>query len=352
MADEPIATLFNVLRVNRAGLVFFKGEFTSDIAKQITQVHVFEASKSNHVAERVKIDDKEGYQRPALKKRQNDFAKYLERQTEDTTFSPPVILNARGEWRFEALDGRGDLGNLRIMGPANIIDGQHRLGGYISHFADHETLRRIDFIVYESLSSDQEKWVFHTINTNQKGVPAALSVIINDTEWHNRVARKIAEDSSSPFADKISMAGQPGPNYLWKLSAVARNVERMFRSKGVFEDTTEEAKYDLFVEYWEMISDTHATAWEDIERTTRERTHKLLELTGLIAYSRLFEARLSNYYNRTTDRIDWQAVRQDLEELAGRLDLEKKGAFMGMTGEYGAGQIYDKMRAIFAQPQD
>ena len=347
---DCLAKLSNVLRVKRDDLVFFKGSFTSDLAKQITQVHVFEESPSNHVTEKCTIDDQEGYQRPALKSRQNKFAEYLTGRKDGDTFAPPVILNARGHWDFEAAGNSDVYGTLCIRDAANIIDGQHRLGGYIAHFGAQQEPRQIDFIAYENLNSDQEKWVFHTINTNQKGVPAALSVIIDDKEWYNRVARQIAEEASSPFAGRVSKAGQPGSKYLWKLNAVAKNLERMFKS-GAFASTPTESKYDMFVAYWEDIRDTHSEAWEDFDRPTKERTHKLLELTGLIAYSRLFDVRFSLQYNSLSDSLDRLAVKRDLEELASRLPLKKDGEFKGQTGEYGAGQILQRMQEIFSQPR-
>ncbi len=348
---DPITTIAGVVRIVRGDLVFYKGAFLSDIAKQITQVHVFEASKDdkNHVTERTQIDGREGYQRPATQSRQNKFAKYLSGRTDGTTFAPPVILNASGHWTFTP-DSRNDaFGTLTVDGPANIIDGQHRLGGFIKHFTDAENdPREVDFIAYDNLDHEQEKWVFHTINTTQKGVPGALSVIIDDTEWQNRVARKIATESSSPFMGKISMAGQPGKQYLWKLNAVAKNVERMFKSQA-FRETPEEDRYDLFVSYWEKVRDTHSEAWDDIDRDPRDRQHKLLELTGLIAYCRLFDFRFSHNYNATTRLMHWTAVEKDLDNLVERLELVKDGEFKGQTGEYGAGQIFGRMQEILAQ---
>lgn len=339
----------SVVRIRRDDLVFFKGAFTSDLAKQITQVHVFEPSKTeNYVTETRRIGESEGYQRSALTRRQMRFADYLADRPDGETFAPPVILNARAQWEFRPSAGSADFGALCVHGAANIIDGQHRLGGYILDFKRHGKPRHVDFIAYEDLDTHREKWVFHTINDNQKGVPPALSVIIDDREWHNRVARKVAENSSSPFMGKVSMAGQPGGQYLWKLNAVARNLERMFKS-GAFADTAEESKYDMFVEYWRLIEETHSEAWEDFDRPTRERTHKLLELTGLIAYSRLFDDRFSKGYSAGSDTMDWGPVRVDLEELASRLPLEKNGEFKGQTGEYGAGQMLSRMQTIFAQ---
>ena len=347
MAD-CIVKISDVVRIEREGLVFFKGVFTSDVAKQITQVHVFEKSKLNHVTEKEYIDEKEGYQRPALSHRQNGFAKYLEKRRDGETFAPPVILNARGGWEFRPGEPDGCFGTLCIRGAANVIDGQHRLGGYIAHFERYKEPRHVDFIAYNSLDSDEEKWVFHTINTNQKGVPAALSVIIDTKEWYNRLARQIAQEASSPFAGKVSMAGQPGSEYLWKLNAIAKNVDRMFKS-GAFALTSEESKYDMFLSYWKHIKESHSEAWEDFDRPTKERTHKLLELTGLIAYSRLFNDRFSINYNADTDTVDWSAVEKDLEQLASRIELKKDGEFKGQTGEYGAGQILLRMQQIFAQ---
>ena len=345
---DCIVSLPSVLRVNRDGLVFYRGTFSSDIAKQITQVHVFEGSTYNYVTERVQLEQREGYQRPALKPRQKKFADYLSARADHETFSPPVILNARGLWHFEASDDHPEFGTLCIRGAANVIDGQHRLGGYIAHFEREKLPRCIDFVAYAGLDGNEEKWVFHTINTNQKGVPSALSVIIDDKDVHNRVARKVAEDSSSPFDGKISMAGQPASHYLWKLNAVATNVKRMFAS-GAFVETSEESKYDIFVTYWATIRDTHSEAWLDFDRPTKERQSKLLELTGLVAYSRLFDTRFSQHYSATTDTMNWSAIQNVLENMSGRLDLQKNGKFKGQTGEYGAGQMLVHMHEILAQ---
>lgn len=346
---STVATIPNCIRDKRGSLTLYKGSFPSDIATKIAQVHVFEVSRSNYVHEIVELHGNEGYQRPATKSRQNDFAEYLRNKTVDQTFSPPIVLNARGLWSFRPRVKTGEFGTLHIGGIANIIDGQHRLGGFISHFQRTGDTRPVDFVAYDNLDSDQEKWVFHTINTNQKGVAGALSVIIDDGKWYNRVARDIAEKSSSPFIDRISKAGSAGPKYLWKLDAVAKNVRRMFLD-GTFEQTPEESRFDMFVKYWGKIRDTHTEAWMDFERPKRQWRHKLLELTGLIAYCRLFRDTFKKYYNAPTDTVDWSAIEKDLDELAGRLDLRKEGTFQGRTGEYGGNEILQKMQAILAQP--
>ncbi len=347
-APSPIQ-IPNCLRVVRDGMTFYKGSFPSDIASRITQVHVFEQSASNHVTETQEVNGQEGYQRPALKSRQKKFAEYLSRHGEGTAFTPPIVLNARGCWNFEPYQGIEHFGTLSITGPANVIDGQHRLGGFVAHFEDIGEIRSIDFMAYDELSQEQEKWVFHTINTNQKGVPSALSVIIDDTERHNRIARRIGEESSSPFAGRISMAGSSGKHYLWKLNAIAKNVDRMFKG-GMFDDTSEESLYDIFVTYWQKIQETHTDAWDDFDKTRPGREYKLLELTGFIAYCRLFNDRFKHLYNSVENTMDWNAIEKDLDELAGRLDLRKDGQFKGQTGEYGASQILLMMQQIFAQP--
>ena len=50
-------------------------------------------------------EGEEGYQRPALKSRQNKFGKYLAERKDQETFAPPVVLNARGKWLFDPMEG-------------------------------------------------------------------------------------------------------------------------------------------------------------------------------------------------------------------------------------------------------
>lgn len=345
---DLITRIPNCLRIVRKSLTFFKGTFSSDLAALLTQVHVFEHSKENHVCETLKIDGEEGYQRPAIKSRQEAFRKYLKKNDEDTTFAPPVVLNARGAWTFEPYPGTPDYGELCVKAAANVIDGQHRLGGYVSWNKKGGAPRSVDFVTYADLSTDQEKVVFFTINATQKGVPGALSTIINiDKEWQNRVARRVAEESSSPFAGKIDMTGSHGQRRLFKLNSVAKEVKYMFRA-GHFKKATEDVRYDIFVKYWTKIQEVMSDAWEDIERKPKSREHKLLELTGLIAFSRLFDDRFKDYYNRATETLDWDAVERDLEHLSSRIDLSKSGEFQGQTGYYGGARIFEKMQEILA----
>ncbi len=159
MPDHSFIRIANCLRVVRDGIALYKGSFPSKIAAQVTQVHVFERSVANHVHEIREVDGQEGYQRPALKSRQKKFAEYLSRHGEATAFSPPIVLNARGCWTFEPSGESEHFGALHVTGPANVIDGQHRLGGFIAHFEEIGESRSVDFIAYEQLDADQEKLI-------------------------------------------------------------------------------------------------------------------------------------------------------------------------------------------------
>ena len=344
---SEICQINDVLRVEREPLVFYLGTLTSDIVKDITQVLVFEKSKKNYLYEINELDGKEGYQRSALSQRQGWFADYLAESS--AVIVPPVILNARGLWQFDPYPGTERFGRLHISGRANIIDGQHRLGGFVKAYETENRPRSIEFLVFENFDVEREKNVFETINTNQKGVPAALSVIINtEGKWENRVARRVAEDASSPFCGKVSMAGSPGPQYLWKLNAVAKNLFRSF-NHGAFAETPEESRYDIFVRFWRLIGENHSEAWEDVDRPTKDRRTKLLELTGLIAWSHMFPQIVGLAYNALTDTVDWDAVDKRIALLADRIDWPKDGKFQGMTGEYGGARIAEQMELVLAQ---
>ena len=121
-------------RVDHDGneLVYYTGLMPSNIAKQITFVPVMkdlagQKSPLNEIGN--------GYQRPGSGSRMRQFSKYL--SATPLAIVPPVLLSTRNKWTFiESEDA--DFGDLEISGPAAIIDGQHRMGGFIHLFESED----------------------------------------------------------------------------------------------------------------------------------------------------------------------------------------------------------------------
>ena len=97
----------------------------------------------------------------------NAFKRYLDEYP--NRLIPPVILSARGYWKF---NGHGEIGSLTLEGQAAIVDGQHRVGGLVALYEDKDENRQFDFICFDKLTIEEEKEEFVVINGQQKACHA------------------------------------------------------------------------------------------------------------------------------------------------------------------------------------
>lgn len=329
-------------------LVYYTGLMSSDVAKDATYVPVMK----NLSGSRSPLNEKSnGYQRPGSGARMRTFARYL--RDHPVAIVPPVLLSTRDKWTF--IEGEyEDFGDLEVRGPAAIIDGQHRLGGFISLHDTDELILDIDFIAYEGLSADEEAQVFHTINGNAKGVPKGLGAVIQGS-WSTQVAMRLNEDSGSPFCGHFYIASRrevQGASF--NLSSIDKEVKRTF-SHGSFSALVDsediDAMYEIMQTYWDLIAEFFPVEWEDLYEKARDQEYKLLELTGIIAWSAAATDLLGPNYDPDTKEMDWERVRELLTQIAtsGLLDWRKDGEFANAVGLVGGPMIHRKIQRILSQ---
>lgn len=336
-------------RVDHDGneLVYYTGLMPSNIAKQITFVPVMkdlagQKSPLNEIGN--------GYQRPGSGSRMRQFSKYL--SATSLAIVPPVLLSTRNKWTFiESEDA--DFGDLEISGPAAIIDGQHRMGGFIHLFESEDVIREIDFVAFENMSANEEALVFNTINGNAKGVPKGIGRIIEGS-WSTKVVLMLKDEPGSPFYEKIFISSKREiDGALFNLSSFDKEVIRTF-GHGSFSamvaDENIELMYEIMQKYWDLISEYFPVEWEDIYEKPRDQQYKLLELTGIIAFSLAAADILGPNFDPDTLTMDWEQVRAILEGLAssGYLDLRKDGEFAAATGLVGGPRIHRKIQRSLA----
>lgn len=341
----PIATISSVLRRQLVDTdsgdtrEYYFGSIRSDLAKALTFVPVLEVSKRTHLMERTE----DGYQRAGSAARMNLFARYL--REHPLAVVPPVVLSGRGNWRYKG----GDVGQLEVSDAAAIIDGQHRIGGYVRLAEEDDRLRPIDFILLPELTVEEEKREFLDINNTQKGVPKPLTAYLEGTP-DALVAWSLNEASDSPLQGRISRQKME-KGHLFNLNSVAKNIGRSF-NHGAFEGLDLDSKVDIMKAYWTLISDRYPEEWADMERESRrEFEFKLLELTGFIAWSYAAVDILAPAYDPETQTVNWDAVDSKLAGLAdsGCIDWTKDGEFSGLTGEVGGKRIHRKMQLCLQQ---
>jgi DNA sulfur modification protein DndB len=346
MADKPISILSNILRRMLSDpetgeeRAFYVGTVRSDLAKALTFVPVLENSTKTYLQERTES----GYQRPGSAARMRQFASYV--KANPLSVVPPVIISGRDAWKFKA-SGSGDIGTLEIYEAAAIVDGQHRVGGYVSLYENDEIAREVDFFMLADLSLDEEKDEFLAINNTQKGVPKSINVLLSASD-DALVANELNERDDSPFKNRITVAKAP-PGALFSLAAVAKNVGRAF-SHGAFTNTSIDEKVDIMIDYWMRIQDAFPEEWDDIYRKNADKEFKLLETTGLIAWCLAAADILGTSFDADTNTMNWDAVGAKISHLAlpGALQWEKDGEFQGLTGEVGGAKIHKKMQQILA----
>jgi DNA sulfur modification protein DndB len=315
---------------------YYVGTVRSDLAKSLTFVPVKEESRKTYLQEH----SQDGYQRPGSPTRMKRFAEYL--KNHPLSVVPPVVLSSRNNWSF---NGKSEYGSLDIYGPAAIVDGQHRMGGYVFLYESEGMARDIDFIVLVDLTLSEETEEFLAINDTQKGVPRSLTKMLGGSD-EALIAVELDDSDASPFKGRITKITKAKGD-LFTLAAVVKNVERTFKH-GAFQDLDIDTRLDIIFQYWEMIGDAFPEEWADMDSAPMQ--YKLLETTGLIAWSLAATDILGPAFDPGTRAMNWDMVRAKINRLAaeGVLDWRKDGEFQSSTGEVGGAKIHKKMQQILS----
>lgn len=322
---------------------YFLGQMHSSQAGEITFVPVVkdEAQKVKRTKTYL-IETNNGYQRPGSPRRMEAFGRYL--MENEQLYIPSVVLSGRNSWIFSEADN-----TLTIEGPAAIIDGQHRVGGYISAFQNDGVDRLIDFVVL-NISEFEEEKLFLDINSNAKSVATGLvSVLGRRTD--SIVADTLDSHPDSIFKDRFYITTKR-PGTLFNIASVAKEIGTTFRH-GVFEDIKDDIdlKFDIMCAYWEAIATAFPEEWSDLNKKSNQQEYKLLELTGLMAMALAAEEILAPSFDMASSTMNFDEVEEKIKFLADskELDWKKSGAFKGQTGFGGAGPIHRKIQQILAK---
>jgi len=338
----------NVLRDGTDQRVYYTGTFESSLAEDILFVPVMK-NLANPKSPIRQTND--GYQRPGIIHRMKKFSKHLHENP--LAIVPPVLISTRGKWKFVASEDP-DLGVLHVNEAGAIIDGQHRVGGFIILYDQEGESRSIDFVAYDGLNKEEEAYVFNTINGNAKGVPGGVGKVIEGS-WSTQIVLLLTESAGSPFYQKIYIAGRKElEGSLFNLNSFDKEIKKMF-SHGSFSVLVEreeiEKMFQIAAKYWEIISEAFPEEWEDINEKPKDQTFKLLELTGIIAWSLAASDILGPHFDPISEDVDWVKVSEIVNGVAnsGELDLAKDGEFRGFAGAVGGPRIHRKIQKILAE---
>ena len=322
---------------------YFLGQMQSSQAGEITFVPVVKDEAEKVKRSKAYLNEtNDGYQRPGSPRRMEAFGRYLAEN--ERLYIPAVVLSGRNKWVFSEVDN-----SITVDSPAAIIDGQHRVGGYISAYLTDEVDRLIEFVVL-NISVEEEQQLFLDINSNAKSVATGLvSVLGRRTDAI--VADTLNSHPNSIFKDRFYITTKR-PGTLFNIASVAKEIGTTFRH-GVFEGIKDDVdlKNDIMNTYWEVIATAFKDEWNDINLKANQQEFKLLELTGLMAMALAAEEILAPSFDMASSTINFDEVEEKIKFLAesNELDWSKSGMFKGQTGFGGAGPIHRKIQQILAQ---
>jgi DGQHR domain-containing protein len=328
---------------------YYLGQLPSSVAYDATFVPVIKEEAQRILRPRIYLQETDdGYQRAGSSKRMESFARYMAEN--ELRFTPAVVLSGRNHWKFDEASK-----TLTVTAPAAIIDGQHRLGGYIAAYQNDGFDRLVDFVVM-NVSNKEEKQLFLDINSNAKSVPTGIVSVLGRTTG-SLVAEELNTNPDSIFRGRLFIS-QKSPGTLFNIASVAKEVGTTF-DHGVFEDIRDnvDLMFAFMSGYWEIIAAAFPSEWEDIDKKSADKEFKLLELTGLMAFSLAASQILVPAFNTEKMSIDFNLVEEIVNYIAQatddrgnkELDLSKTGMFEGRTGFGGAGPINARIQQIVAK---
>lgn len=153
-------------------------------------------------------DPQQGFQRALSEGRADDISRYV--SSGNGSIPTNVVLSAQTEADLRYNSKSKTIAFARVPRAFLVLDGQHRLWGYSKSPVRH----RVPVAIYDGLSRAEEAKLFIDINTNQRGVPAALLLDIKQLAEIESVKEsllrtlfdKLKSDPQSAIHGKLSPA--------------------------------------------------------------------------------------------------------------------------------------------------
>ena len=341
--------LTNVLLVqDPTGLKYFLGTLHASEIKELTMVPVVTRSPPTADNPELQLNEhsSDGYQRAGDTNRMAKIAEFVKQRP--ACVIPPVLLSCRGKWNFHASSKNPSTGVLIAEDLAAIVDGQHRLGGLWRLSMDANSSpdlknRVVPFMAVADMTLEDEKQEFVDINGNQRGVKKSLLRYLDrHATFSGRAATALMEDEESVFKGRIDEQKKRD----WTLmlfGATQECVDEMFgRALQIkkfdpgINAHQQESALEFALQYWRTLRDALPKFWSDIERmpsvavrkskeypgTTAFR-YRLLEETGLRAFSRLGCDLFAMTWMDALQTPSWETIAKYLESLGGseKIDL-------------------------------
>jgi DNA sulfur modification protein DndB len=283
-------------------------------------------------------DPSQGFQRTLSIERAHSIANYLDQS--EGSIPTNIVLSAQEEADLIYISKSKTIRYKRVPKAFLVLDGQHRLYGYGFTTKHH----RVPVAIYEGLTRKEEAKLFIDINTNQRGVPAALLLDIKQVAEQEtlveaqlrRLFDKLAEDSDSPLNGLLS----PAKSATGKISRVTFNKSVANVLKNVVMSKLEDDKqYVLFRNYLRAVEqslqnpklirraayfEAFCDFFEDVIRLSRERhkNYKEESLTEILLP--ISNVDLGSLPSRGTTKISKTTILEVLKNtISGQIEVSE-----------------------------
>lgn len=383
--------LKNVLRVEDPhGFTYYLGTLYPEQIKELTFVPVVDKSSRAGTTASLNERDEQGYQRNGDASRMNKIKEYFKSHPDRVV--PPVLLSARGTWKFSSSRGDKNFGTIVAEDLAAIVDGQHRLGGFWMLVNDPDVpadyrKRPLPFMLIDDMNVEQEQQNFIDVNELQKGVkPSLLGYLRRDATFAGQAAHALMTDQDSVFCGRIAReTKEDAALLLFKAmqECVLLTFDRTFVNATGFRpdgsDANRQKAISYLLKYWSLVQSVFATQWSDIEnipspgeerdkekhRGTRAFRYRVLEETGIRALSKLASLIFQQSWMKQSSSPGWDKVEELLKKVEkderARLALtkpnlnpavEELNPMLRLSGKAGVDAIYDFLQAALNMPSD
>ena len=371
--------LTNVLYIqDPTGLKYFLGTLHACEIKELTMVPVVTQTPPTAEDPELQLNENsaDGYQRAGDTQRMQKIATFVKQKP--ACVIPPVLLSCRSQWTFEPSPKNPSIGTLVANNLAAIVDGQHRLGGLWRLAKDNSSStelknRVIPFMAVADMTLEGEKQEFVDINGNQRGVKKSLLRYLDrHLTFSGRAATALMEDEESVFKGRIDEQKKRD----WTLilfGAAQECVDEMFgeilqikKFDPKRNSHQQERALEFALSYWRTVKDTLPAFWSDLDQMPSVGSHKskehrgttafryrLLEETGLRAFSRLACDLFAMTWMDALQTPSWDTITQYLQSLGSsdrielilskpklRPEVLQEDPLLKSTGKAGVDRLY------------
>lgn len=308
-------------------------------------------------------NNRNGIQRGLRRDRLIAIGRYLTGKTSGDPILPNTIIISLSKDSFFK-NGQLNIANKK-SGEAFVIDGQHRLWSFDEQFSGKFDT---DLVVsaFIELPDDKKALIFKTINGEQRKINPSLVYdlipMLREKSWvdfedlrSHEIIEFLNTAPNSPWAEKISMVGEPGK--IISQSSFITAIKKLFKKGHLFSSQESVEFYEaviqenLLLEYFNSIADQYSVEWDN-------KDYLLCKYIGVSALLMLLEKIIDDIKITKLNDEGLTLTYKSFEPYISKLrqysfsTIEAKSEGKSYVGEGGVNELYKKISLIVFPKND